>query len=132
MATTIKPETLDVLARLERELASAGRSEEVEAVRDALAALARPERGLLTTGQAADRLGVSITTVKEWIKRGTLRGVDTGTRWLVSEESVDRILRIRKTIAEIDEEGYPTPEEIYELTKKVRRQMASDKKAAGA
>lgn len=132
MATTIKPETLDVLARLERELASAGRSEEVEAVRDALAALARPERGLLTTGQAADRLGVSITTVKEWIKRETLRGVDTGTRWLVSEESVDRILRIRKTIAEIDEEGYPTPEEIYELTKKVRRQMASDKKAAGA
>ena len=132
MATTIKPETLDTLARLERELASEGRTQEVEAVRDALAALARPERGLLTTGQAADRLGISITTVKEWVKRGTLKGVDTGTRWLVSEDSVERILRIRKTIAEIEEEGYPTPEEIYELTKKVRQQMVSDKKAAGA
>ena len=132
MATTIKPETLDTLARLERELASEGRTEEVEAVRDALAALARPERGLLTTGQAADRLGISITTIKEWVKRGTLKGVDTGTRWLVSEDSVERILRIRKTIAEIEEEGYPTPEEIYELTKKVRQQMVSDKKAAGA
>jgi excisionase family DNA binding protein len=132
MATTIKPETLDTLARLERELADEGRTAEVEAVRDAISALARPERGLLTTGQAAERLGVSITTVKEWVKRGTLRGVDTGTRWLVSEDSVERILRIRKSVAEIDEEGYPTPEEIYELTKKVRRQMASDKKAAGA
>ncbi len=132
MAATIKPETIDTLARLERELADEGRTAEVEAVRDALSALARPERGLLTTGQAAERLGVSITTVKEWVKRGTLRGVDTGTRWLVSEESVERILRIRKSVAEIDEEGYPTPEEIYELTKKVRRQMASDKKAAGA
>ncbi len=132
MATTIKPETLDTLARLERELASEGRTQEVEAVRDALAALARPERGLLTTGQAADRLGISITTIKEWVKRGTLKGVDTGTRWLVSEDSVERILRIRKTIAEIEEEGYPTPEEIYELTKKVRQQMVSDKKAAGA
>ena len=132
MTTTVKPETLDTLARLERELADEGRTEEVEAVRDALSALARPERGLLTTGQAAERLGVSITTVKEWVKRGTLRGVDTGTRWLVSEHSVERILKIRQTIAEIDEEGYPTPQEIYELTKKVRRQMASDKKAAGA
>ncbi len=132
MATTVRPETLQTLARLERELANAGRTAEVEAVREALSALARPERGLLTTGQAAERLGVSITTVKEWVRRGTLKGVDTGTRWLVSEDSVERILRIRKTIAEIDEEGYPTPEEIYELTKKVRQHMASEKKAAGA
>ncbi|HZK67536.1 MAG TPA: helix-turn-helix domain-containing protein [Chloroflexota bacterium] len=132
MATTIRPETLDTLARLERELAAEGRTAEVEAVREALSALARPERGLLTTGQAAKRLGVSVTTVKEWVKRGTLKGADTGTRWLVSEESVERILRIRKSVAEMEEEGYPTPEEVHELTKRVRRQMASEKKAAGA
>ena len=113
--------TLDILARLGREMAEAGRTAEEQALRDAVAELGRFSGGLLTTGEAAGRLRVSIPTVKRWIERGALAGVDTGTRWLVTEESVDRVIRIRRNLKEMDEEGNPTDEEILELTKRTRR-----------
>ncbi len=113
--------SLDTLARLGQEMAEAGRTTEEQALRDAVAELGRFSGGLLTTGEAADRLRVSIPTVKRWIERGALSGVDTGTRWLVTEESVDRVIRIRRNLQEMDEEGNPTDEEIYELTKRTRR-----------
>ena len=102
---------LDTLARLGRELASEGRSQEAEAVREAISELAH-SHGLITTGQAAERLRISIPTVKRWIERRVLAGVDTGTRWLVSEESVERVLRRRQTLADLDEEGNPSNEEL--------------------
>ena len=118
----MKPETIDALVRLERELETSERKADAEALREAIVALARPGRGLLTTGQAAERLGVAIQTVKNWLQRGTLKGVRTGTRWLVSEESVELVEGFRQTYAQIDaEEGYPSPEEIRRLTKAARR-----------
>ena len=112
---------LDTLARLGKELAEAGRTAEEQAVRDAVAELGRFSGGLISTGEAANRLRISIPTVKRWIERGAISGVDTGTRWLVTEESVERVLRIRRNLKEMDEEGNPTDEEILELTKRTRR-----------
>jgi excisionase family DNA binding protein len=104
--------TLSTLAELEEEMARAGRSREQQALRDARHALARPERGFLTTGQAADRLGVSIPTVKRWVERGALVGGATRGRWVVSTESVDRFLRLRESLLALDHEGNPDPDEL--------------------
>ena len=59
--------TLETLAELEREMSEAGRSAEEQALREAVRTLARRGGEFLTTGEAADRLGVSIPTVKRWI-----------------------------------------------------------------
>lgn len=118
---SISPETFDRLARLERELAEGGRQDDAAALSEAVAALAHPGRDWLTTGQAAERLNVARQTIKNWLQRGTLRGVNTGTRWLVSAESVETIEGIRRTFADMESEGYPSPEEIHELTKRTRR-----------
>lgn len=116
----VRPEIIDRLTSLKRELAEDGRDEDAAALGEAVAALARPGRGWLTTGQAAERLNVARQTIKNWLGRSTLRGVNTGTRWLVSEESVETIEGIRRTFAEMAAEGYPSPEEIRELTRRTR------------
>lgn len=116
----VKLTTLDTLARLEREMAASKRTTEEEALRDALTALVRPESGFLTTGEAAELLSICIPTVKRWIERGTLKGGEIGGGWLVTRESVDRILDIRKASADLDTEGIPTIEEIIRLRRRSR------------
>ena len=111
----VKLLTLTTLAELEQEMARAGRSREEEALREAVRALARPERGFLTTGQAARRLGVSIPTVKRWIDRGALTGGAMGGRWLVSSEGVEHLVRLRQSLVTLDREGNPTPGEIQQI-----------------
>lgn len=97
--------TLDTLLQLRREMAAEGR-----------------------TTEEAQRLGVSISTVKRWVERGVLRGMDMGTRWLVARESVGRIVHLRKTLIEMDAEGNPTPEEFVRLRQRGRR--SGDKEVA--
>ena len=123
--------TLTALAELEQEMGRTGRSREEQALREALHALARPERGVLTTGQAAERLGVSIPTVKRWVERGALVGGALGRRWLVSAESVERLVRLREALVALDDEGHPTPDEICALSRRPRRR-GEDQDAAGA
>lgn len=108
----VKIATLSRLSDLEREMGAAGRQEEEAALREVLQMLVRSRRMLLTTGEAAARLNVSIPTVKRWIERGTLDGGLVGSRWLVSPESVQRVLDVRKILGEIEAEGFPTDEEI--------------------
>jgi len=127
----INQSTIETLAELEQEMVAARRRAAAEALRDALTALARPARGWLTTGQAADRLGVTIPTIKAWIRRGTLKGAPVGSRWAVSEESVERILGIRKALGDLEEEGYPTTEEIARLTREARRGIPTGTKKLG-
>jgi len=129
MRTATKVSILDELAELEREMVSKGRLSAAEALRVALAALARPTRGWLTTGEAAERLGISIPTVKAWISRGALTGRQVGDRWWVSEQSVDEVLGFGNGIAALEVDGTPTGEEAYKLTKQVRRQMGEEKRA---
>jgi excisionase family DNA binding protein len=116
----VKLATLSTLEELEREMARAGRAREEAALKEAVGALSRPPRGFLTVGQAAERLGISILSVKRWIERGTLDGGPVEGRWLVATESVERILRVRKILREMDEEGNPTDEEIRELYERSR------------
>lgn len=127
----INQSTIETLAELEQEMVAAQRGEAAEALREALAALTRPARGWLTTGQAAERLGVTIPTIKDWIRRGTLKGAPVGSRWVVSEDSVKRILGIRKALEDLEEEGYPTAEEIARLTRETRRGVAAGTKRLG-
>lgn len=127
MATAVQPSTLRTLAALEREMAEARRTAEADAIREALAALARPARGWLSTGEAAERLGVSVPTVKDWIRRGTLEGQPVGSRWRVSAASVDKVLDVRGMLAGMEDEGYPTEEEIRALTRRARRHLVSER-----
>src|SRR5919199_4954679 len=103
--------TLSTLAELEREMARIGRVREEQALREARTALARPGRGVLSTGQAAERLGVSVPTVKRWVERGTLAGARVGGRWRIAAEGVDRLVRLRDSLRALDDEGNPSPEE---------------------
>jgi len=52
--------------------------------------------GLISTGKAAERLGVTVTTVQRYLKDGTLRGTRTpGGHWRVDESSVTRYEVVR-------------------------------------
>lgn len=77
--------------------------------------MARADQGFVTTGVAAECLGVSIPTVKGWVARGTLAGGALGARWLVSTESIERLLALRRALAALDREGNPTPDELAAL-----------------
>jgi excisionase family DNA binding protein len=50
-----------------------------------------PPGGVLTTGQAADALGVrSVNTIKRWVHDGLLEGFRLGGRVMVSQRSVQQ------------------------------------------
>ncbi|MBI2865522.1 MAG: hypothetical protein HYX94_13310 [Chloroflexi bacterium] len=63
MMKTVSPSTIERLAELEQEMIASKRSAAAEALGEALAALVRPASGWLTTGQAAERLNITIPTV---------------------------------------------------------------------
>src|SRR5919198_2378778 len=97
-ASMVTLATLNTLTALEQEMARSGRAAEQAALHEAVRALARPPRGFLTTGQAAERLGTSIPTVKRWIARGTLDGGPVGGRWVATDASVERVLSMRRVL----------------------------------
>jgi excisionase family DNA binding protein len=49
-------------------------------------------RGYMTTGQAARLIGVSLQTIKNWVKSGRLEGEPIGGRVLVRRASIQRFL----------------------------------------
>ena len=51
----------------------------------------------MTPNAAAALLAVSPTTVREWLRTGTLRGAKVGTKiWRISETELGRFLDTRK------------------------------------
>lgn len=126
----VKLTTLSVLADLEQEMARTGRVTEEAALREARQVLAHSGASFLTTGQAAQRLGVSIPTVKRWIEQGILAGGALGRRWLVSAESVEQLVHLRESLVELDQEGNPSPEEIRELYRRSRRNSSASQGVA--
>ncbi len=126
----MKLSTLSALANLETEMALAGRASEATALAEARRLLTRPRHGLLTTGQAAERLGVSIPTVKRWIERGALDGARVEGRWLVTSESVERVAGVREALDELAREGFPTDDELADLFARSRHLSPSSDQSA--
>jgi excisionase family DNA binding protein len=77
--------------------------------------LGKPEHEFLAVAQAAERLRVSKTTVKQWLKRGSLTGYQWNGRWRIAPSDVEHIIRLRAALRDIELEGYPTQEEILAL-----------------
>lgn len=53
----------------------------------------RPQQpAYLTPSQAAGRLGVSVGSVRAWVRQGRMRGaVHLGGRWRIPAETVERV-----------------------------------------
>jgi excisionase family DNA binding protein len=113
--------TLATLAELEEEMVRNGRMPEAAALGEARRLLAGRRHGLLTTGEAAERLGVSIPTVRRWIERGALDGARIEGRWLVAAEGVDRLVSVRKALQEVASEGFPSDDELRSLLERAGR-----------
>jgi excisionase family DNA binding protein len=126
MAIEVKPSTIRALTELEHEMAEAQRTAVAEALHEALAVLVRPSRGWLSTGQAAEQLGVTIPTVKDWIRRGTLEGQPVGSRWRVSAASVEKVLQLRDVFDEMEDDGRVPDDEIQEMTRSARRKLQAE------
>ena len=107
--------TLNAVARIQQEMEQAGRVSESQALRAVLKSFTGQSSILVTTGEAARRLSLSIPTVKRWIERGALEGGEFGGRWLVSVPSINQIVNMRAALAALAEDGNPTPEEIAEM-----------------
>ena len=63
--------TIDTVARFGWELAERGRTNVAVALEDLIIVVVRSGRGLLTTGQAAERLGIDVHTVENLIEQRT-------------------------------------------------------------
>lgn len=50
-----------------------------------------------TVQELAERLEVSEATVRNWIKSGTLRAIDIGKGWRISNTDLERFLKARET-----------------------------------
>ena len=107
--------TLNDVAKVQQEMEKAGRVSESQALRAVLKSVTGQAGNLVTTGEAAKRLGLSIPTVKRWVERGALEGGEFGGRWLVSAASIDGLMKMRVALAALAEEGNPTSEEIAEM-----------------
>jgi excisionase family DNA binding protein len=60
-----------------------------------------PRGGVMTTGEAAELLGVSsVNTIKRWAREGRLEGYQRGGRVMVSRASVERMLDAPAVAAE--------------------------------
>lgn len=119
-------EVLDNLTKLEQEMARAGRTAEEEALREARRDLSQPGHEFLTVAQAAERLGVSKTLIKQLLKRGALTGYQWKGRWCIAPSRVEDLVGLRAALKEIDREGYPTQEEIQALYSRPRRSSQTE------
>ncbi len=48
---------------------------------------------LLTPEEVAERLRLSVITVKKWLREGKLKGVKVGKLWRVPEEEVEKVIQ---------------------------------------
>lgn len=76
-----------------------------------------------TTGQVAQRLGVSRQTVVNWIRRGLMPGVKLGGRLVVPVAELGRIDELAQLLDSVDAERPPaTPEEVDAVLRSERTQ----------
>ena len=60
---------------------------------------------LLTPEEVAEQLKVEITTIRTWLRNGTLKGVKLGGRfWRIKEETLEEFINQSEEITEESEE----------------------------
>jgi excisionase family DNA binding protein len=116
----------DLLARgrsLIKNLRQEGRNKDAETV-DAILRVVEDVTeapSYLTTGQVAQRLGVSRQTIVNWTRKGLLPGLRLGGRTMVPATALDRFASIERLLDELDAEREPgTPEEVAALVSRGR------------
>jgi len=120
-------ETLRRLDQLARELAQAGRLEDVAALTEAAAALRTGDPRWVPIAEAAERLNFPIPMVLGCVERGALTGQRVGGDWYVSRIDIDEMNERRAALWALEGEGNPTDEEIqamYERRRQRRRDTA--------
>lgn len=111
--------------RLAQDLRQEGRGEDADVV-DALVQSAEKQAvhsQYATTGEVAQRLGVSRQTVVNWIKRGFLPGVKLGGRLVVPTVELAQVEVVARLLDSVDAQRPPaTPEEIDRVSRNERDQ----------
>lgn len=122
MATSIE-ELLDRALAVRRRLEEQGATEDAQVVeqlvRELTAAQPKTERPYYTVSEAAELIGVSGQTVKNWISRGMLKGYRLGGRIVIPRAELDDYRPIAEALKGLD----PTPptEEIVAAIQRGRR-----------
>lgn len=97
---------------LARDLRREGRRVDAQIVDDLVQAIAADlgdveSAPFLTTGEVAQRIGVSRQTVVNWVKKGMLPGVRLGGRTLVAPATLRRFAKIEGILDDLDAERPP-------------------------
>ena len=110
---------------LARNLRHEGRRTDAQTVDDLLQAIAAStgeEASPLTTGEVAQRVGVSRQTVVNWVKKGLLPGIRLGGRTLVASAALHRFAKLEGILDDLDAERSPVaPAEAAESVKQTRK-----------
>lgn len=121
------PKILDKGRTLVRTLRREGRRDEAQTVDALLQAAAATPKGenpvpFLTTGEVAQRVGVSRQTVVNWVKKGLLDGVRLGGRTLIAPAALKRFAQLEGILDSLDAERPPaTPTEAAEAVTQTRK-----------
>ena len=120
--------SMNILSRsrlLAQNLRQEGRVEDAEVVDELVQSVEKQaaRSQYATTGEVAQRLGVSRQTVVNWIKRGFLPGVKLGGRLVVPTTEMARVEEIARLLDIVDAERPPaTPDEIDRVSRNERDQ----------
>jgi excisionase family DNA binding protein len=114
---------------LARNLRQEGRRADAQIVDDLVQTIAADLGGeesesipFLTTGEVAQRVGVSRQTVVNWVKKGILPGVRLGGRTLVAPAALRRFAKLEGILNDLDVERQPaTPVEAAEQVQRARK-----------
>ncbi|MGZ3582491.1 MAG: helix-turn-helix domain-containing protein [Ktedonobacterales bacterium] len=124
MATNLES-LIDKAMDMQRRLAEQGATEDASIVEQLVSELtaAQPttERPYYTVTEAADLIGVSGQTVKNWISRGMLKGYRLGGRIVIPRTELDDYRPIAEALKGID--PVPSDEEIVDLVRSGRRKF---------
>ena len=108
----LKEQTLVQSYGLIDSLRREGRSDDAATVEALLAAAQAEQPAYLTTAEVAARLGISRHSVVRLIRRGHLASVAIAGRSMVTPQALERYVRIRRVLDELDADRPPlSPEE---------------------
>jgi excisionase family DNA binding protein len=125
--TLIRMNTLLRSKTLAQSLRQEGRIEDAQVVDEMVQTLEQQasRTQYATTGEVAQRLGVSRQTIVNWIKRGFVPGVKLGGRLVVPTAALTTVEEIARLLDIVDSERPPaTPEEVDGIVRNERDKWA--------